>query len=98
MDDGDICVSRSRARLAEPISRFEAEQAAADDNDARAAPCCNVVDIIDIPEGQHAAQRYSGNRELDRLRAGRKNEPGEGKQGTVFQPHRARDRIDSRAP
>src|SRR5208337_5165736 len=93
MDDGDLRASCSSACLREPISRLEAEQAAADDNDVRAALCSNSVDVIDISEGEDARQVHAWDGELDRLRASRKNEFGEGKMGAVPQPHRACNRV-----
>src|SRR6516165_12733670 len=71
MEDGDV-----GARLGESIGGFETEEPAADDDDARTRRFRDGVDVVDVAEGEHARQVHSGDGELDRLGAGRKDELG----------------------
>ena len=89
MEDGDV-----GARLGESIGGLETEETAADNDDARTRRFRDGVDVVDVAEGEHARQVHSGDRELDRLGAGRKDELGKRQPRAVRQRHFARGRID----
>jgi hypothetical protein len=74
MQDRDL-----RMRFGESVSSFEPEKAAADDDDWSTGSFGDGVYIVDVAERENARQIHSGNTELDRLGAGRKDELGEGK-------------------
>src|SRR5262245_22672948 len=89
MENGDV-----GARRGETVGGFEAEKAAADDDDARTRGVRDGVDVVDVAEGEHARRIHSGDGELDRLRAGRKDELGKRQSRAARQRHFARDGID----
>ncbi len=93
MEHGHLC-----ARLGEPVGRFQAKQSAADDDHPRALLARDGVDVLDVPEGEDTRQVHAWHGGLDRLRADRQHELGEGEPPAVGERHRARRRVDRGRP
>lgn len=82
--------------LGQAVCGLDAQQAAADHDDTRAAAGRpgNRRHISDIAESPHAAQIGPGNRQADGPRAGRKHELGESQHLAVGKRHSPRGDID----